>query len=91
MSEPLKLVAHRGYAAAWPENTEPALKAAVAAGASMLEFDVQMTRDGVPVLLHDETFARTAGDPAAVYELDLAGLTPLFKIYENAVDAVGSF
>ncbi len=77
MPEPLQLVAHRGYAAAWPENTAPALTAAVDAGARMLEFDVQMTRDGVPVLLHDETFARTGGNPSAVHDLDLADLADI--------------
>ncbi len=77
MPEPLQLVAHRGYAAARPENTAVALSAAVAAGATWLEFDVQMTRDGVPVLLHDPTFARTGGDPSVVYERNLSELADM--------------
>ncbi len=63
------LIAHRGYAARYPENTLPALQAAVAAGARWLEFDVQLSADHVPVLLHDTTLDRTAGRPGAVFEL----------------------
>lgn len=74
MALKLQLVAHRGYAARYPENTLPALQAAVAAGAAWLEFDVQLTRDHVPVLLHDPTFDRTAGLAACVHELDYAAL-----------------
>lgn len=77
MVQNLQLVAHRGYAARYPENTLPALQAAVDAGAHMLEFDIQLTRDHVPVLLHDASFARTAGDPACVHELDFADLQHL--------------
>ncbi len=74
---PLQLVAHRGYAAAFPENTEVALAAAVAAGARYIEFDLQLTRDRVPVLLHDATFARTAGLDVAVHDRDLADLAAI--------------
>ena len=74
MFEPVQLVAHRGYAARYPENTEPALIAAVDAGARYIEFDVQLTRDGVPVLLHDESFLRTAGQSADVRDIDQADL-----------------
>ena len=63
------LIAHRGYAARYPENTLPALQAAVQAGACWLEFDVQLSADQVPVLLHDTTLDRTAGQPGAVFEL----------------------
>lgn len=55
-----QLVAHRGHAQVRPENTLVALRDAVAHGATHLEFDLQLTRDGVPVLLHDATLARTA-------------------------------
>jgi len=74
MFEPVHLVAHRGYAARYPENTESALMAAVAAGARYVEFDVQLTRDGVPILLHDEGFLRTAGRPVDVHAVSMADL-----------------
>ncbi len=78
MNEPFILVAHRGLAAAWPENTLPALEAAVAAGARWVEVDVQLCADGVPVLLHDVDLARTAGAARSVFELaagELAGIS----------------
>ncbi len=55
------VVAHRGYAAHYPENTVLALAAAVAGGVRCLEFDVQLTRDSVPVMLHDPDLKRVAG------------------------------
>lgn len=64
------LVAHRGYAALYPENTLPAYRAALQAGVRWLECDVQLSRDRVPMLLHDATLARTGGDPRSVFDLD---------------------
>jgi glycerophosphoryl diester phosphodiesterase len=54
------LVAHRGHAVRFPENTLPALDAAAAAGIHHLEFDIQLSADGVPIVLHDATLERTA-------------------------------
>ena len=54
------LVAHRGHAARFPENTLPALDAAAAAGIDHLEFDIQLSADGIPIVLHDATLDRTA-------------------------------
>ncbi|MEJ2513750.1 MAG: glycerophosphodiester phosphodiesterase family protein [Gammaproteobacteria bacterium] len=68
------LVAHRGHAAVCPENTLPALDSAVAAGARWLEVDVQLTADGVPVLLHDDDLARTSGQAASVFSMTAADL-----------------
>jgi glycerophosphoryl diester phosphodiesterase len=66
----IALLAHRGYAARYPENTREALGAAVAAGARNLEFDIQLSADKVPFLLHDKDFRRTAHLDATVFELD---------------------
>ena len=57
-----------------PENTIVGVEAAMAAGADGIEIDVRATSDGVPVLLHDETLERTAGDARAVSSLTLAEL-----------------
>jgi glycerophosphoryl diester phosphodiesterase len=64
------VVAHRGDSFHGPENTLEAASLALEAGADAWEFDVQSTRDGVPVILHDESLRRTtdvarrfAGDP----------------------------
>ena len=69
-----KLVAHRGYAACYPENTLLALAAAVEAGAHYLEFDVLLTADKVPVLFHDRDLQRMCGQSGAVHDYTLAQL-----------------
>lgn len=51
------LIAHRGYHAAAPENTLAAFEAAIMVGASGIETDVRISRDGVPVLIHDRVIA----------------------------------
>jgi glycerophosphoryl diester phosphodiesterase len=61
------VVGHRGNAAHAPENTLESFAQALAAGAEALEFDVHVTRDGVPVVHHDPTLDRTTsgGGPVA--------------------------
>jgi len=63
------IIAHRGASAHAPENTLAALQLAVDAGAEGVEFDVRLARDGVPVVIHDETLARTALRPERVSDL----------------------
>lgn len=53
------LWAHRGASAIAPENTMAAFVAALECGADGLELDIHLSRDGVPVVIHDETLART--------------------------------
>jgi glycerophosphoryl diester phosphodiesterase len=53
------IVGHRGASAYAPENTIPALQLAADQGATYVEYDLQPTKDGVLVLLHDETLERT--------------------------------
>jgi len=56
-----ELVAHRGLAARFPENTLAAFRAALEAGARWLETDVQLSQDGVPFLFHDRGLQRLTG------------------------------
>lgn len=63
------LIAHRGASAAAPENTLLAFERALAAGAEVLECDVQMSRDGTVVVMHDATVDRTTDGRGAVREL----------------------
>lgn len=56
----MNVIAHRGYSAVAPENTIPAFIAAAEAGFTTVECDIEWTKDGVPVLLHDENINRTA-------------------------------
>ncbi len=53
------IIGHRGAAGLAPENTLAAFKKGIAAGADILEFDVQLTRDRIPVVIHDNTLLRT--------------------------------
>jgi len=53
------ICAHRGARSIAPENTQLALAKACQLGADLWETDVQLTRDGVPVIFHDRTLART--------------------------------
>ena len=55
----MKVMAHRGYSGAYPENTMLAFRKAVEAGCDGIELDVHETRDGVLVVIHDETLDRT--------------------------------
>jgi glycerophosphoryl diester phosphodiesterase len=74
---PLSNVAHRGYSAVAPENTLPALAAGVLAGASIIEFDVRTTADGVPVVIHDRRVDRTTTGSGAVWDLTWAQIAAL--------------
>ena len=76
MALPL-LVAHRGYTRHYPENTIVGLEAAIRAGARFVEVDVQLTRDGVPVLFHDRGLGRICGAEGAVHDYDLEDLRRL--------------
>ena len=74
---PIEWVAHRGYAGRHPENTLAAVRAAVELGATWIEIDVQVSRDGHVVLFHDRTLDRVCGVSGAVHERDLAELRAL--------------
>ena len=60
------VVAHRGASGRAPENTLASLALAAELGAPWAEVDVQRTADGVLVLVHDDTWARTAGLERAI-------------------------
>ncbi len=64
-----QLIAHRGYVRRYPENTLEGLAAALNLGARYLELDVQLTRDGIPVLFHDADLRRTTGAPGSLLDL----------------------
>ena len=68
------VVAHRGYAAQYPENTLEAIRAALEAGIPYVEVDIQLTSDKVPILFHDAELARTTDATGSIFERDLAAL-----------------
>jgi glycerophosphoryl diester phosphodiesterase len=63
---PPRVIAHRGLALDCAENTLSAFRAAVDAGADLLETDVHLSKDGVVVVAHDPDLARVAGRPGLV-------------------------
>ena len=79
------VVAHRGFRGIVPENTLLAAEKGLAAGTDMWELDVAASRDGVLVVLHDDTLVRTTDakarfptrSPWTVYDFDLAELKTL--------------
>ncbi|MBT2677574.1 glycerophosphodiester phosphodiesterase [Bacillus sp. ISL-35] len=71
------ILAHRGYAAEYPENTMLAFKEAEKAGADGLELDVQMTKDGELVVIHDEKVDRTTDGTGLVKDYNYKELRKL--------------
>ncbi len=71
------VIAHRGVSAHAPENTMAAMRLVPASGAKWIEFDVHITEDGVPVLLHDDTLDRTTNGKGKIADLDWAALETL--------------
>jgi len=68
------VIGHRGNAAHAPENTIESFRQAIALGVDAIELDVRLTRDGVPVVVHDPTLGRTTDRGDAVADISLAGL-----------------
>ncbi len=68
-----QVIAHRGNSSQFPENTYLAFREALQIGVDYLECDVQLSKDAVPVVIHDGTFHRITKDrsPHSVNELDL--------------------
>lgn len=72
-----KIIGHRGGAEGYPENTLAAFKKAVELGADGVEFDVQLTKDGEVVVIHDELIDRTMSGSGLVKEHTLKELRQL--------------
>ena len=68
------VIAHRGLALDYPENTLPAFQAGVDAGADILETDVHLSLDGQVIIAHDPTLHRVAGRPGAVSDFTASQL-----------------
>ncbi len=71
------IIGHRGASGEAPENTMVAFRLALEQGADMVETDVQLTADGVPVLLHDATLERTTSGLGLVRDRSLAEIRAL--------------
>jgi glycerophosphoryl diester phosphodiesterase len=69
---PPLVIAHRGDSAHRPENTLASIAGALEVGATLVEIDVQLTRDGHVVVIHDPTLERTTSGHGDVREMTLA-------------------
>ncbi len=74
---------HRGAAGYVAENTLPSIRHALAMGVDGVEFDVRLTQDKVPVLIHDETLDRTTLHSGTVRDLTFAELAELLADAES--------
>lgn len=77
------LLAHRGWASRYPENSRAGIEAALQAGVASVEIDIQLSGDNVPMVIHDPSLARTAGVDRRVSDLSAAELTAI-GIHEPA-------
>ncbi|MEL0010384.1 MAG: glycerophosphodiester phosphodiesterase family protein [Bacteroidota bacterium] len=70
----LFVIAHRGVSGTFPENTLRAFEEAIKVKAEMVELDVSISKDGVPVVIHDRTVDRTTDYSGEVQSFTLAEL-----------------
>lgn len=68
------VIAHRGASAYAPENTHSAFRLAIEMKAEMIELDVSLSKDGVPVVIHDESVDRTTNASGLVSDFTLKEL-----------------
>lgn len=78
-----ELMAHRGWASRYPENSRVGIEAALRAGVACVEFDIQLSADAVPMVIHDASLDRTGGIPGRVSDLSMAELSAV-SIHEPA-------
>jgi len=71
------IFAHRGASANAPENTLAAFELAVKTGARAIELDTMLSRDGIPVVIHDHSLERTTNGFGLVSNHDLSDLVQL--------------
>lgn len=76
MQKPL-IIAHRGASESAPENTMAAFRRAVEDGAEGIEFDVRLSKDGVPVVVHDAALMRVGKIDGRVRDFTAAELQTL--------------
>ncbi|MBE5787068.1 MAG: glycerophosphodiester phosphodiesterase [Clostridiales bacterium] len=70
----IPVLGHRGISMYYPENTLPSFEAAIRAGVDLIEFDVNVTRDGELVVIHDNTIDRTSDHQGRTRDYTLAEL-----------------
>lgn len=74
---------HRGYCSKYPENTLISYEAAMDLGVDAFEFDVWLTADKIPVLMHDGNALRTCGVDRHVRDMTISEVKELDACYEG--------
>jgi glycerophosphoryl diester phosphodiesterase len=85
------VIAHQGGDEIWPGNTMFAFQNAVDLGVDVLEMDLHITKDGVLVLMHDETVDRTTNGTGEIEAMTLAELEELDAGYDWSMDDGATF
>lgn len=73
-----RLVAHRGDMSTYPENSMLAFQAAIELGFTYVELDIQLSKDKVPIVIHDDNFKRTAGIDKNVRDLTAGEINSIY-------------
>lgn len=81
------VIGHRGAAGDCPENTLLSFDTALRQGALILESDIQLSRDGVPILLHDPELERTTDAHGPASAMDWSELRHLDAAYHSTSEA----
>ncbi len=72
-----QIIAHRGFSGRFPENTLAAIDAAIDLGVDMVEVDVQLSRDGIPVICHNDRIDKTSNGQGSIREMTVDQLKTL--------------
>jgi glycerophosphoryl diester phosphodiesterase len=81
-----RVIAHRGGAGLWPENTLLAFRNAHEMGVDIIEMDARITREGIPVLCHDASVARTTNGSGRINDMTFGELQELDAGYRWTPD-----
>ena len=85
-----RTIGHRGARGYAPENTLAGIRTAAEQGVCWVEVDVKLTRDGVPILMHDDTVDRTTDGRGAVATMDFTDLRRLTPASRSARNSPGN-
>ena len=83
--------AHRGASEYAPENTFLAFNVGIFMGANGIETDVQVTKDGIAVLFHDDTLDRVTGQSGSIYDYTFEELQNFFVVKNEYRDKIVKF
>ncbi|MCR9142247.1 MAG: hypothetical protein NXI24_08340 [bacterium] len=77
LGDPFLVIAHRGWSGSYPENTLIGMREAIKLGCHMIEFDVTLSSDRRPIIIHDDSLTRTTNGCGQVSELSYRELRKL--------------